>query len=67
MINLKTSYYKLKYSANFKRSLRQVIKQNKDINKIRDVLIKLSNGIKLDRKYKNHKLNNNKEYKNCYE
>ena len=39
-------------------------KQNKDINKLIEVL---ANGEELDSKYRNHKLINDKIFKDCFE
>ena len=43
------------------------MKQGKDKNKLVDILKKIANGEELEAKYHNHKLNNNKFYKDCYE
>ena len=58
----------VKYSNLFKKSLRKVIKQGKDIDKLLDVVdILADNKEKLPPKNCNHKLNNDKYYKDCYE
>lgn len=51
----------------FKRQLKKLYKQGKDINKLRQVIEKLANKEKLDEKYQNHMLNDSKKYKNCGE
>lgn len=38
-----------------------------NIDKLKDVIAKLANGEQLEEKYKNHKLNDSKYYKNCGE
>ena len=68
MIKLNTDYkYQVVYSLKFKKSLRKIIKQGKDINKLEHIIEKLANKEKLALKHKNHKLINDKNYKNCHE
>ena len=63
-----TSYkYKVVYSAKFKKSLKNILKQGKNIDELKDVVDKLVFKEELDQKYKNHKLIDDKKYKNCYE
>lgn len=64
--NLNTKY-KIDFTSNFKKQLKKAIKQNKDINELLQVITKLANLEKLDPKYKNHDLINNKTYKDCCE
>ncbi len=64
MINYK---YEVVYSTKFKKSLKKVKKQNKNIDELLDVIDKLANKEELDPKYKNHKLIDDKYYKNCSE
>jgi len=59
--------YEVKYSNVFKKSLKKVHKQGKDIDKLMVVVKKLANKEELEEKYKNHHLVNDKYYKNCYE
>ena len=59
--------YNIKYSKCFKKQLKKVIKQGKDINKLFYVVELLSKGIELDIKYKDRSLIDNKYYKNCRE
>ena len=59
--------YNVKYSSNFKKSLRKVIKQGKNIEKLLDIVDKLANNEELELKHKNHKLINDKYYKICGE
>lgn len=59
--------YNVKYSSNFKKSLRKVIKQGKNIEKLLDIVDKLANNEELELKHKNHKIINDKYYKNCGE
>ena len=57
--------YKIKYSKEFKKSLKKVIKQGKDIDKLLDVVNLLSKKEELDSKYRDHALYNDKRFKNC--
>ena len=59
--------YKIKYSKNFKKQLKKVIKQGKNIDKLLNVVEILSKGEILDIKYKDHILFDNKYYRNCRE
>lgn len=59
--------YKIKYSKNFKKQLKKVIKQGKNIDKLLNVVEILSKGKVLDIKYKDHILIDNKYYRNCRE
>lgn len=55
-------------SSNFKKQYKKVSKQGKDLNKIDYVIDKLAKrGEKLEQKYKDHILINNKHYMNCRE
>lgn len=64
MMNYK---YNVQFTSKFKKSLRKVTKQGKDINKILDVVDKLANKEELEQKYRNHRLIDDKIYKNCAE
>ncbi len=57
----------MQFSNNFKKSLKRMIKQGKDIDKLLDVVDKLVNREVLDAKYRNHNLINDKYFKNCKE
>ena len=57
--------YIVKYSKEFKKSLRKVTKQGKDIDKLLDVVDMLSQKQQLDPKYKDHTLYNDKRFKDC--
>ena len=59
--------YKVQYSTRFKKNLKRCLRQVKDIEKLKIVVDKLANEEVLEFKYKNHKLINNKYYKDCYE
>lgn len=63
-----TSYkYDVVYSTKFKKALKKLIKQGKNINELFDIIDKLANDEKLNMKYKNHSLVNDKYYKDCNE
>ena len=66
-IDLVGTKYVVKSSATFNKGLKKSIKQGKDINKFREVLIKLANGVELEPKYRNHNLIDNKYFKHCME
>ncbi len=59
--------YKVEYSSAFKKSLKKVLKQGKNIDKLLDIVDKLAKNEKLDLKYKNHSLANGRLYENCKE
>ena len=59
--------YKIEFSSKFKKQLKKMIKQDKDIKKILVVITMLANKEPLDIKYKDHQLIDDKTYKNCRE
>lgn len=61
--------YKLnvQYSSRFKKSLKKVLKQGKDIEKLLDIVDKIANCEELEPSLRNHKLIKNKYYVDCYE
>ncbi len=59
--------YKVKYSSQFKKSLKKIIKQGKNINELKEVIDKLANNEELDATYNNHKLRDDRYYKDCWE
>ena len=67
MLGLENTKYEVKGTSKFKKQLKKVVKQGKDINKLIEVLNVLASGETLDEKYRNHNLINNKYYKNCSE
>lgn len=46
----------------FKKSYKKIMRQGKNIDKLKDVIESLINGKPLDLKYNNHKLSDNKKY-----
>ena len=59
--------YEIKYSNIFKKSLKKVVKQGKDIDKLFMIIEKLANKKELEPKYRYYNLINDKYYKNCGE
>ena len=59
--------YTVHYSTKFKKNLKKLLKQGKDIDKLLDVGDILASNQKIDSKYLNHRLNDNKYFKDCYE
>ena len=59
--------YEIRMSSNFKKDYKKVIKQGKKREKFINVVTKLANGEQLEEKYKNHKLVDDKNYKDCME
>ena len=66
-MNFLKAKYEVLYSNSFKKDVKKVKRQGKDITKLDKVINDLSLGKKLDAKYKNHKLNNNKYFIDCME
>ena len=67
MFDLKNTKYEVHYTTLFKKQYKKSIKQGKDKEKFLKVLGALSNGEKLEEKYKDHSLLNNKYFTNCRE
>ena len=59
--------YNVIFSTKFKKSLKKMNKQNKNIDELLDIVDKLAAKEELDPKYKNHKLIDDKNFKNCNE
>ena len=67
MLDVHNSKCEVKTTSVFRKEYKKVLKQGKNKNKFLEVLIKLANFEELDSKYHNHKLNDNKKYKDCFE
>ncbi len=67
MKNSKNSKYILDATSNFKKQLKKVAKQHKNIEKLISIVEIIASGNILEEKYKDHKLINNKKYKDCRE
>ena len=59
--------YTIDLTSRFKSDYKKIKKQGKNIGKLAYVVYKLANGEDLDLKYKNHKLIDDKKYKDCGE
>ena len=59
--------YEVHYSSIFKRNLKKISKQGKNLDKLFTIIERLANKEDLKEKYKNHKLKDDKYYVNCYE
>lgn len=59
--------YEVVISSNFKKQYKKIKKQGKDLKKLKAVVDQLAIGEKLDSKYKDHSLINDKYYKDCRE
>lgn len=66
-LSLKNTKYDVRFTSRFKKDFKKVLKQGKDENKFLEVINIIANGKKLDEKYKNHKLVDDKVYKDCEE
>lgn len=67
MFDLYNTKYHVQYTNRFKKEFKKVLKQGKDENKFLEVLNIIANGKELDEKYRNHKLINDKTFKDCQE
>jgi len=57
----------IKRTTQFKKDFKKAIKQNKDIDHLKSVIIKLSNQEKLDRRYYDHPLSGKlKNFRDCH-
>ena len=65
--DLKNTKYVVHTTSNFKSNYKKTLRRGKDEKKFLKVLGYLANGQTLEEKYKNHKLVDDKSYKNCYE
>ena len=59
--------YNVRYSSEFKKSLKKVTKQGKNVEKLLDIVDKLVYKEQLEPKLKNHKLSNDGYFYDCYE
>lgn len=62
-----TYKYKVDYTTEFKKDYKKIKKQNKNIEKLKTIIEQLASGNKLEEKNKDHKLNDNKRFKDCRE
>lgn len=59
--------YEVVGTSAFKKELKLIKKRHKDLERLRIVVNKLSNGEILDEKYRDHSLVDNKRFKDCRE
>ncbi len=67
MLGLINTKYEIEGLKSFQKNFKKVVRQGKDINKFKNILSKLANKEKLGQKYKDHKLTDNKYFKDCRE
>lgn len=67
MFNLEKTKYHVQYTSRFKKEFKKILKQGKDEKLFLEVLNAIANGEELAKKYKNHKLINDKTFKDCQE
>ena len=65
-LDLKTKC-KIDYTSDFKKQLKKIVKQGKDINLLLEIVTLLANYEELEPKYKNNHLINDKTYRDCME
>ena len=58
---------KIDYTSEFKKQLKKIVKQGKDINILLEVVTWLANYEELESKYRNHHLIDDKTYRDCME
>ena len=59
--------YEIRSTSLFRKQLKKIKRQGKDLNKLEAIVEKLANKEELDARYRNHMLIDNKYYKNCGE
>ncbi len=59
-----TMNYQIKYTKEFKKSIKKLTKQEKNIDKLLNIVDKLSKGISLEIKYRDHALYNDNRFQN---
>ena len=67
MSDLENTKYNVQFTSRFKKEFKKMLKQGKDENLFLEVLNVIENGGKLDEKYKNNKIVNDKVFNECYE
>ena len=60
-----TMNYQIKYTKEFKKGIKKLTKQGKNIDKLLNIVDKLSKGIPLEIKYRDHALYNDNRFQNC--
>ena len=67
MLDLTNTKYEIEGLKSFQKNFKKIIKQGKDINKFKNILSKLANKETLEQKHKDHKLIDDKYFKDCRE
>lgn len=62
-----TYKYKVDFTTEFKKEYKKIKKQGKDLGKLKNIIEKLACGIILEQKFKDHKLLDNRNFKDCRE
>ena len=62
-----TYKYKVDFTTEFKKEYKKIKKQGKDLEKLKNIIEKLACGIILEQKFKDHKLLDNRKFRNCRE
>ena len=65
--NIVGTKYEVDSLTGFQKDLKKIIKQGKDIDKLKKVVYILANGEPLPKKYRDHKLKDDKYFKDCRE
>lgn len=60
-------YYKIATTTGFDKDYKKIKKRNKELDKLKEVVDKLSNNETLELKYKDHSLFDDGNYKGCRE
>ncbi len=61
------SKYTVQFTREFKKDYKKIVKQGKNIDKLKYVINELANGRQLDPMFRNHQLVNSKYYSNSFE
>lgn len=62
-----TYKYKVDFTSDFKKEYKKIKRQGKNVDKLKSIVERLACGKCLEKKYKDHKLINNKRFKDCRE
>lgn len=65
--NISNTKYEIDLTSSFKRNYKKIRKQGKNVEKLKEIVVKLANKEELDSKYRDHQLIDDKTYKNCRE
>lgn len=65
--NMIGTKYGIVSSSKFNKQLRRIVKQGRDVNKLKYVVNKLADGMELEERYRDHALKDSRYYKDCRE